>query len=186
MSARASDLFQRALHDRWSELPPEVQRLHTIAGRERFTGVAKVKRGTGLFATLAAWFFGFPKAGDRVPLTLTKYHTGDGEIWERNFDGVVFRSCCTPSKRTYHYRERFWLFTFEQELPVNAGAMYLPVRRGWFLGIPIPGPLLPQSNSKEFAVDGRFCFDVSLGLPLGGGQIVRYSGWLSPENKDSA
>ena len=74
----------------------------------------------------------------------------------------------------------------EQELPVNAGAMHLPVRRGWFLGIPIPRPLLPQSDSKEFAVEERFCFDVSLGLPLGGGLIVRYSGWLSPEKNDSA
>ena len=182
----ASGLFQRALLDRWSELPPEVRRLHTIAGRGRFVGVAKVERGSGFVAALAAWFFGFPRAGDRIPLTLTKYRARAGEVWERNFGGAVFQSYCTPSNRKYHYRERFWLFNFEQELPVEAGAMYLPVRRGWFLGVPIPRPLLPQSDSKEFAADGRFCFDVSLGLPLSGAPIVRYSGWLSPEKTNDA
>ena len=61
--------------------------------------------------------------------------------------------------------------------------MHLPVRRGWCLGIPIPRALLPWSDSREFAVDGRFHFDVALGAPLGGGLIVRYRGTVTPDRQ---
>ena len=59
--------------------------------------------------------------------------------------------------------------------------MNLPVRRGWFLGLPIPRPFLPKSDSREYAKDGVFHFDVALGAPLGQGLIVRYRGSLKPD-----
>ncbi|NIJ40944.1 NAD(P)-dependent dehydrogenase (short-subunit alcohol dehydrogenase family) [Parvibaculum indicum] len=178
-------LFQSALADRWDLLPPEAQTLHSVQDMESFSGTAKVIRGSSLIARFAAWFFGFPKAADEVPLTITKTRTEKGEIWERNFGGRVFRSYCTPAPAPYRYRERFWLFNYEQELPVENGSMHLPVRRGWFLGIPLPGILLPASESREYARDGVFHFDVALGAPLRGGLIVRYRGWVKPDRGGS-
>jgi hypothetical protein len=134
-----------------------------------------------VIARLAAWFFGFPPAGENVPITVTKTRIDSGETWERNFAGRVFRSHCTPAMDPYRYRERFWLFNYEQDLPVENGCMRLPVRRGWFLGVPIPRPLLPGSESREYAIDGVFHFDVALSAPLGGGLIVRYRGALKPD-----
>lgn len=61
--------------------------------------------------------------------------------------------------------------------------MSLPVRRGWFLGVPVPRFLLPKSDSTEFALDGKFHFDVALSAPLGGGHIVRYRGALTPDRQ---
>jgi hypothetical protein len=148
---------------------------------ESFSGVAQVTRGTSVIAHLAAWFFGFPPAGDNVPVTVTKTRTELGETWERNFAGRVFRSYYTPTTEPYRYRERFWFFTYEQDLPVENGCMRLPVRREWFLGMPIPRPLLPGSDSREYAIDGAFHFDVALSAPLGGGLIVRYRGALRPD-----
>jgi saccharopine dehydrogenase-like NADP-dependent oxidoreductase len=179
--AERPTLFQSALRDRWALLPPEVRELHSVQDVESFSGVAHVMRGRSLIARLAAWFFGFPRAGKDVPITVTKTRTENGEIWERNFDGRVFRSYCTPSPVPYRYRERFWLFNCEQDLPVTDGCMHLPVRRGWFLGLPIPRPLLPGSDSKEYSEKGRFHFDVSLIAPLGGGLVVRYRGALQPD-----
>ena len=137
-------LFQSALADRWHALPPEVQALHSVQHVQTFSGTAHVTRGTTLVARFAAWFFGFPPAAESVPLTVTKTRTATGETWERNFDGRAFRSYLTPSPLPYRYRERFWLFVYEQDLPVIDGCMHLPVRRGWFLGIPIPRFLLPD------------------------------------------
>ena len=178
-------LFQSALQDRWAALPPAVQRLHSVQDVERFSGTATVTRGGSWVARLAAWVFGFPKAGADVPVTVTKTRTESGEIWQRDFAGRVFRSTCTPAKAPYRYRERFGLFTYEQELPVADGAMALPARRGWLLGLPLPRPLLPTSDSREYAVDGVFHFDVALyaplSAPLGGGLIVRYRGALTPD-----
>jgi hypothetical protein len=140
-----------------------------------------VTRGKGLLARLAAWFFRFPQAGENVPLTITKRRTARGEVWERNFAGRKFRSYLTASRRPSHYNERFFAFTYEQELPVIDGSLYLPVRRGWFMGVPLPKPLLPRSESREYDVDGAFHFDVGLYAPMNGGLIVRYQGQVSPD-----
>jgi uncharacterized protein DUF4166 len=174
----APTLFQIALGDKWRELPPCVRRLHSVQGVESFSGRARVTRGRGLVARAAAWLFGFPEAGDDVPLTITKTRTPTGEIWERNFAGRRFRSYLTPSDRPQHYRERFGLFTYEQELPVEDGALCFPVRRGWLLGLPLPSLLLPRSCSREFSSDGVFHFDVGLYAPVTGSLIVRYEGRL--------
>jgi hypothetical protein len=174
-------LFQAALGARWFDLPAEVQALHSVQDVESFSGTAQVTRGESLIARLAAWFFGFPAAADAVPVTITKTRTPTGEIWERDFGGRVFRSYLTRSPLACHYRERFWLFNFEQELPVDEGCMRFPVRRGWFMGVSLPSALLPRSDSREYAHGGAFHFDVALGAPLGGGLIVRYRGRLQPD-----
>ena len=177
----ASPLFQSALGDRWLELPSCVRRLHTVQGTASFSGRAQVTRGRGIVAWLAAWLIGLPRAGEDVPVTVTMTRTPDGETWERNFAGRRLRSFLTPSPRPNHLRERFGVATYELELPVEEAVMHLPVRRGWILGIPLPSVLLPQSCSREFAVDGTFHFDVGLFAPVTGGLIVRYRGSLRPD-----
>jgi Domain of unknown function (DUF4166) len=54
------------------------------------------------------------------------------------------------------------------------------VRGAQIFGIPLPGFLLPSSNTFENADDqGRFRFDVRLGLPVSG-LLAHYRGWLLP------
>ncbi|MGD1933627.1 MAG: DUF4166 domain-containing protein [Candidatus Phaeomarinobacter sp.] len=185
-AASTPTLFQAALADRWLLLPPELQALHNVQNVERFSGRADTKRGTTLIASFAAWFIGLPAAGIDVPVSITKTRTEKGEVWERDFDGRVFRSICSQAPMPYRYRERFWLFNYEQDLPVENGTMYLPVRRGWFLGIPIPKLFLPGSDSREYAHKGRFHFDVILKAPVSGDLIVRYKGYLKPDHMPSA
>ena len=45
----------------------------------------------------------------------------------------------------------------------------------------LPRILLPQSVAREYAANNRFRFDVALNAPLGGGLIVRYQGYLTPD-----
>jgi hypothetical protein len=177
----APTLFQAALGNAWHELPPCIQRLHSVRDVESFSGRASVTRGRGLVTRLAAWLMGFPKAGEDVPLTVTKRRMPAGEVWERNFAGRRLRSFVTLSDRPQHCRERFGPFTYELELPVENAALHFPVRRGWFLGIPLPSLVLPGSWSKEFAVNGAFHFDVGLYAPLTGSLIVRYRGQVEPD-----
>ncbi len=178
----APTLFQSALEDRWDTLPEKVKALHGVQDIESFSGEAEVTRGTSLIARLAAWFFGFPPAAERVPLTITKARTELGEIWERNFGGRLFRSHCTPAPLKYCYRERFGIVSFELELAVDSSGMEFPVRRGWFLGIPLPRFLLPDSETREYVENDVFRFDVSLTAPLKAGLIVRYRGWVIPDS----
>jgi Domain of unknown function (DUF4166) len=176
----APTLFQAALGDSWRQLPRPLQRLHSVKDRETFTGRARVSRGRGPLARLAAWYFRFPTAGEDVHLTLTTTRVARGEVWERNFAGRTFRSILTAAERPGRYRERFGALTYEQALPVENATLYFLVERGWFLGVPIPSFLLPRSRTKEFAVDDRFHFDVGLYAPLTGELIVRYQGHVCP------
>ena len=121
-----------------------------------------------------------------MPLVLTKTRTDRGETWVRDFDGKIFKSYLTSADKPCRYRERFWWFNYEQDLPVENGCLYLPVRAGWFLGLPIPKIFLPNSDAREFVIDGVFHFDVSLSAPLGGGLIVRYRGHLAPDRYKGA
>jgi saccharopine dehydrogenase-like NADP-dependent oxidoreductase len=180
LAAQAPTLIQKALEERWKELPPSVKCLHSVQDLEVFIGKAKVTRGRGVIERAAAFFFNFPKAGENVPVTITKTRTAFGEIWERNFGGRRFRSYLTPSPRPYHYRERFFVLTYEQELPVDNGSLFLPVRRGWLLGVRLPGFLLPKSQAREYDLNGVFHFDVGLYAPLTGRLIVRYQGHFTP------
>ncbi|MEM7075190.1 MAG: DUF4166 domain-containing protein, partial [Pseudomonadota bacterium] len=147
-------LFQMALGDRWEKLPRQVRVLHSVQDLGSFSGKAVVTRGSSWLARAAAWCFGFPQENTDADVTLTKTRVGDGEIWERNFDGCVFRSHLSPAPAAYRYRERFGPFNFEQDLPVIESSLHLPVRRGWFLGIPLPGFLLPTSESREYVENG--------------------------------
>jgi saccharopine dehydrogenase-like NADP-dependent oxidoreductase len=178
-SSKALTLFQKALGANFGGLPPSVRRLHSVQDVEVFTGKAKVTRGKGLFERAAAFFFSFPKAGSEVPVAITKTRTAFGETWERDFDGRKFRSYLSPSFRPFHYHERFFAFTYEQELPVKDESLSLSVRRGWVLSIPLPRFLLPKSLSREYDLDGIFHFDVGLYAPLTGKLIVRYEGYFT-------
>lgn len=181
----APALFESALGSALLELAPSVRRLHDVADIESYSGRARVERGSGLMARLTAAVFGFPDAAADVPVSITIQHTQRGERWERNFNGRRFCSSLSRSARRGRIRERFGPMTFELELPVEEGAMRLPVRRGWFLGVPMPSWLLPRSEAREYEADGRFCFDVGLYAPFGAGLIVRYVGWFSPDAEDA-
>lgn len=179
-------LFEHALQDRWALLPPPVQALHRVDVAERHSGMAQVERGRTLIARVVCACFGFPPAAERVPLTVTMLRTESGETWERDFAGHVFRSYLTPASVPYRCRERFGRFEFELDLLADAGRLRLAIRRGWFLGLPIPSALLPTSDSYEYAENDTFRFDVSLGARIAGGLIVRYRGWLRPGGSASA
>lgn len=178
-------MFQTVLADRWADLPSEIRVLHDVQDIESFSGKARVTRGQSLISRFAAWLFGFPAATDETPVTVTKTRVGTGETWERNFGGRVFRSYCTTVATPYRFRERFWPFTFEIDVPVEDASLRFPVRRGWFLGIPLPCLLLPTSESREYVENGLFHFDVALAAPFGG-LIVRYRGHLHPDRNSVA
>lgn len=71
------------------------------------------------------------------------------------------------------------------DLLVEDESMRLPVRRGWFLGLPLPRFLLPKSDSREYVENGSFSFDVALSAPFGGGLLVRYRGHLRPDSLEA-
>lgn len=174
-------VFQSTLGQRWAELPQSVRSLHKVQDVVSFSGQAKVIRGRGLGARLIAGIFGFPQAAENIAVTVTKTRIDDIEIWQRDFGGKRFRSHLSQTSKPQRIVERFGIFRFELELPIERSEMKFEVRRGWCLGVPIPRVLLPISEAREFERDQRFHFDVALIAPLSLGLIVQYQGYLFPE-----
>src|SRR3546814_20265483 len=71
---------------------PRLKELHGSKAARRWQGHAEVRRGTGLLARIAAAMMRFPKAAERVPLTVAFDPENGGEHWTRDFGGPRFSS----------------------------------------------------------------------------------------------
>ncbi|MDX8347654.1 DUF4166 domain-containing protein [Cognatiyoonia sp. IB215446] len=171
-------LFPRFLGRAFADLPDVVQAGHLVPAPLRLTGRARVTRGPSLWARFLAALFRFPVATDDIAVSVLMTPDGAGETWERRFGEQTFQSHLRI-KGTY-MTERFGPFTFRLGLHVAEGALHFPVLSGRLGPVPLPRFLLPVSEAREFAKDGRFNFDVRLSAPLTGALMVHYQGWLEP------
>ena len=64
------------------------------------------------------------------------------------------------------------------ELAVGQGRLELVMRGMRCCGLALPRALWPLIAAVESEQEGRFCFDVQIGLPRLG-RLVRYRGWLT-------
>ena len=74
--------------------------------------------------------------------------------------------------------ERFGVFDFDLEVQVGDERLELSMRGMRCCGLPLPRALWPAIEATESEEEGRFRFDVQIGLPLVG-RLVRYRGWLT-------
>ncbi|HEV2816194.1 MAG TPA: DUF4166 domain-containing protein [Allosphingosinicella sp.] len=171
-------LYARAMgRSPFGRLPPAVRALHQVLRDGGAHGAATVTRGRNPIARLIGWIVGFPPAGEHE-LHL-HFEERDGvETWTRRFSGKGFRS--RLALRGPLLCERFGPLTFGFELPADESGLTMILRRWWIGPIPMPLPLGPRCAAREYEEDGRFRFDVSIGLPLIG-LVAHYRGWLAPD-----
>ncbi|MBK0011670.1 SDR family oxidoreductase [Stenotrophomonas sp. S41] len=176
-----ASLYQRVLGDAYSQLPTAVQALHAPGAARCWQGRAQVQRGSGLLSRLLGVVFGFPAAGEQVPVSVAFAPEAGGERWTRTFAGRRFSSLQTEGRGRNEALlvERFGAVSVALAVVVEGGRLQLVPRRWSLLGIPLPRALLPGDDSFEYEVDGRFVFDVEIGAPLVG-RIVHYRGTLEP------
>ena len=174
-----ASLYQRLLGCAYATLPTRVQALHAPSAPACWTGIATVERGTGVLSRLIARVFGFPAAGDNVPVSVRFTPEAGGERWTRTFEGRRFSSLQTAG--TGHDEallvERFGAIAVALAVVVEGVRLRLLPRRWSLLGIPLPTSLLPGGTSFETERDGQFVFDVEIAAPLVG-RIVAYRGTL--------
>jgi hypothetical protein len=181
-SAHDRPLYESLLGEAWHRLPTPIRQMHSPAGRLAATGRASVERGAGLLSRMAAVLIGFPRGSADVPVKVT-FDVKDGiETWTRKFGGQSFHSEQFEGKGRLARLlvERFGPITFAMALVWENERLTLVMRHWRFLGIPMPIWLCPRSDSYETVLDDRFSFHVEISHPLTG-LIVRYRGWLEPE-----
>jgi hypothetical protein len=177
-STPLTPIFPRTLGPAFATLPDPIRATHLTAGATRWQGRASVIRGPGWWSRLLATLFRFPPATEDTEVEVLKTATAQGETWIRRFGTRSFRShlTATPKGMT----ERFGPFTFRLGLTIRDGALHYPVTAGRLGPVPLPRWLLPGSDTREHAENGRFHFDVRLLAPVTGRLMVHYRGWLDP------
>lgn len=173
-------LYERALGDAWTALPPAVRTMHE--GILSAEGRGHIDRGVSPLAALAGALMSFPPTGTDVPVRVTFEQTPRGEVWRRTFGKHSFQSHQYEGrgKAERLIVERFGALEFAMALVVEEGRVRLVARRWSALGIALPMWLAPRSNACETEENGVFRFFVEISHPLTG-LIVRYSGWLKPQ-----
>ncbi len=174
-------LFRKVLGSAFDDLQPRLRELHESLATRDWHGFAEVRRGQGIMAQMISALFGFPKAANQVPVSVTITPEKDGERWTRDFGGRRFSSVQSPGsgKDTYLLLERFGIVTVALALVLHDGRLAFVPRRWRVLGVPLPGFLLPSGASFETQEGNDFCFDIDISLPLIG-PIVAYKGRLQP------
>lgn len=175
--AAYAPLYARVMGESFDALPSAVRAMHMVAGESAAAGEARVERGRNPLARLIGVIARFPRAGERIPLSVWMEEEEGVETWTRDFAGQRFASELT--QRGDLLVERFGPFRFGFALRAEPDGLSMRLRRWWCGPLPLPVALAPASEAREREIDGRFHFDVTIALPLIG-LLVHYRGWLEP------
>jgi NAD(P)-dependent dehydrogenase (short-subunit alcohol dehydrogenase family) len=172
-------LYRRVLGGAYDRQSSAGQKLHD-AGPSHWTGRCTVTGAQSLAGRAMAWLFQLPAATADAPITVEFTASGTGELWTRRIGGWVMRSRQFIGLRrpAGWLVERFGILDFDLLVQVADGRLTLSMRGMRCCGLPLPRALWPMIEATETEEQGRFRFDVQIGLPLMG-RLVRYRGWLT-------
>jgi hypothetical protein len=173
-------LYKRILGEAWDALPAPLSAMHNVLVEHKAEGIARVETGRSVIARLLAALYGFPRAGEQVPLKVSFHQRDGGEIWERDFAGRKF-STFQSEGRGYADKlllEKFGPVTFWMALVLKQGELHSVTRRWSIFGVPLPLIFAPNSSVYEYGDGEGFHFHVEVKHWLIG-LIVRYEGKLA-------
>lgn len=173
-------LYRRVLGTAFDSLSNKMRAFHGLVKPRTWDGIAQIHRGNHPVARLIAYLIGFPEPSPAAPVSVTVTPVDGIERWTRTFGTKTFSSVQSmgTARDAHLVVERFGPMAFSLALIVEGDRLILRPRRWTFFGLPMPRALLPQDDSHETEIDGRFHFDVRISAPVIG-LIVAYRGWLA-------
>jgi hypothetical protein len=172
-------LYRRALGKRYGRLPAACRVLHD-SGASSWEGRCTVDGAQTPLGRLMSWLFQMPPAATNAPI-IVDFDVREGqETWTRRVGGRTMQSKQYIGVRrpAGSIVERFGPFSFDLLLSAGDDRLTLAIVNARFLSLGLPCFLWPIIAASETGADGRFNFDVEIGLPLVG-RLVRYRGWLT-------
>lgn len=174
-------LYKRILGEAWNVLPPPLAALHNVvATQQSAEGVARVETGKNIFARLLAALYGFPRAGEDVPVRVSFQRRDGGELWQRDFAGRKFSTFQFEGQghAARLLAEKFGPVIFWMALVLKEGKLHSVTRHWSIFSIPLPLAWSPDAYVYEHADGDDFCFHVEVKHWLIG-LLVRYEGRLA-------
>ncbi len=174
-------LFAQVLGAGFGPLAPQVKALHSVRGRQRWSGQGQVLRGTHWLVAPCAWLARLPPTSD-VPVSVVFVVDADGEQWQRQFGTARMHSRLW--QRDGRLFEQLGAVRFRFGLREAAGQILWRAERAWAFGLlPLPTRWFAQVHCREREHAGRYEFLVDVSMPLIG-RLIRYEGWLLPETDE--
>lgn len=161
----------------FAKLPPLIQAAHR--GRIRLSGSAEVTRGRGIGGWLAGRLK-MPESHPACPMTVEGDHQPEAMHWARDFNG---RKMLSIFRREGGYLVENMGPIKLRLRPLAEGGRLVYRLVGAKIGpLPLPGLLMPRLLAWEGEADGRYDFEVDVGLPLIG-RLIRYRGKLQLDHE---
>ena len=168
---------------RFSELHPELQKLHTHGGV--LSGEVQVQYGTGVGGLLGKRLgkkLGLPPGAGPTTLKVVISHTDEAMIWSRQFGGAskAMVSEFTPQGfcGNGYWSETTSGITIELAVDIKQGAWHWVQRATKINNITVPAAVLPIVNAHKTIIDELYHFEVEITKPVLG-LLVRYKGALA-------
>jgi len=171
----ASNALIDCLGEAFDSLPDVVKRAHR--GTVQLTGTVRVERGGGLGGLIAA-IMRLPKSDPVAELVVVAWHFVDQVAWSRSFDGRKFES--TFLKEGEFLVEQMGPISLTMQPTKEGGRLVYRLVATHLGPVPLPRALRPSMTAWEGERDGKYEFEVAVGLPLAG-RVIRYSGMLDVE-----
>ena len=160
------------LGDDFAELAPLIQAAHR--GRITLSGIAEVTRGRGVGGWLAG-FLKMPESHPACPMTVEGDHQPEAMHWARNFNGrkmiSIFR------REGTHLVESMGPIKLRLRPMAEGGRLVYRLEGAKIGPLTLPRALMPCLLAWEGEADGRYAFEVDVGLPIIG-RLIRYRGKL--------
>jgi hypothetical protein len=168
-------LYSHLLGAAFDRLPPILKDMHDARVLKHYAGMCHVTRGQGWVVRAIARFARLPPPDPQTPITITIERSDAGETWTRHFRGHEMRSVLHPRHRMLE--ERLGAMALSFELLAEANRIVWSLRSARLIFVPLPISWFAPCAASETVADGRYCFDVAVGI-RGIGLIVHYKGWL--------
>lgn len=178
--------FQRILEpQQFGALPGPVQRLHSLRGPARTSGLAEITASRNPLAWMICRIAGLPKPGRDIPVTVEFIPDGRGrELWKRRFGARRYSSVMVAGEGDKEglLIERFGPFRLVSRMKPGTEGLAWKIERWGILGLPLPRWSAPVINCMEYADGERFVFDIDVAFPFVG-HVTHYRGWLMVEDE---
>jgi hypothetical protein len=164
----------------WAELPAIVRRLHEEGCA---TGRFTIRRSRGPLSALVGWLCHFPAAGEDVPTRLRVQRQGEGQLWERSFNGHRLATLQRAWEQGWVGERLGPVECVFRLRPIPGGLAYEQVGARLCLGswrLPLPRLLSPRIEATTTEAPHGMHVHVKIGSALLGWMLT-YEGVVSPE-----
>jgi len=169
-------LYERILGEKFKELSPLVQAMHSYESSNTLNGIVNIKRGTTLMAKFLNPLMLLPKEKKNALLRLELKAEKQEETWKRTFGTDSFSSI--QYQESEQMVERMGFVKMYFDVDVEEASLCTVLKKTTVLGVNIPKIFTLNISSQVKEEQGRVLFSVEVSTQKGA-LVINYDGIIN-------